>query len=87
MTIDEFMKIFTEQYKKKNIVVFTGAGMSTASGIKDFRGANGLYKENINAELILSRDYFEMYPKEFYDFYKKNGFVEVTTNVSFAKLL
>ena len=32
--------------ESKNIVFFGGAGVSTASGIKDFRGKNGLYKKN-----------------------------------------
>ena len=33
-----------------HIVFLTGAGVSTASGIPDFRSANGLYKQNQNAE-------------------------------------
>ena len=70
MSITEFTNEFIEQSKKGNIVVFTGAGMSTASGIKDFRGENGLYKENVNAEEILSLTYFNAHPKEFYDFYR-----------------
>ena len=40
-----------------NIVFFGGAGVSTESGIKDFRGKNGLYNENIedlNPEFMLS---------------------------------
>ena len=39
-----------------NIVVFTGAGASTASGIRDFRGKNGLYKQkSLYFKLVLSR--------------------------------
>ena len=53
------------------MVIFTGAGLSTASGIKDFRGKNGLYKENIDAETILSHHYFIEHPKEFYIFYRE----------------
>ena len=34
----------------KNIVFLTGAGISTASGIPDFRSANGLYTQNRNVE-------------------------------------
>ena len=52
------------------IVFFTGAGMSTDSGIPDFRSNNGLYKNNLKAEEILSHSYFMEHPKEFFDFYK-----------------
>lgn len=72
MNINEFIKIFMPQFEKKGIVVFTGAGLSTASGIKDFRGINGLYKENINAETILSHNFFVKHPKEFYKFFRAN---------------
>jgi NAD-dependent deacetylase len=72
MNIDDFVEEFAKQIVKKKIVVFTGAGMSTASGIKDFRGENGLYKENIDAEEMLSLKYFVEHPKEFYEFYRKN---------------
>lgn len=52
------------------IVFFTGAGMSTDSGIPDFRSATGLYTNNLHAEEIISHHYFMENPKEFYDFYK-----------------
>ena len=52
------------------IVFFTGAGMSTDSGIPDFRSNTGLYKNNLKAEEILSHSYFMEHPKEFFDFYK-----------------
>ena len=54
----------------KNLVVFTGAGMSTASGIPDFRSSKGLYKQNISNEEILSHHYFMENPQEFYKFYR-----------------
>lgn len=58
----------------KNIVVFTGAGVSTDSGLKDFRSDNGLYKEDNDypAEYLLSSECFYMHPDLFYDYYKKN---------------
>lgn len=52
------------------IVFFTGAGMSTDSGIPDFRSATGLYTNNLHAEEIISHHYFMENPKKFYDFYK-----------------
>ncbi|MCI6716015.1 MAG: NAD-dependent protein deacylase [Mollicutes bacterium] len=56
-----------------NIVVMTGAGFSKASGIPDFRSADGLYndknKSMISPEEILSHHYFMAHPKAFYDFY------------------
>ncbi len=53
-----------------NLVVLTGAGMSTASGIPDFRSSKGLYKQNISNEEILSHHYFMENPQEFYKFYR-----------------
>lgn len=53
----------------ENIVFFTGAGMSTASGIPDFRSAKGLFTNNLHAEEIVSHSYFMNHPEQFYDFY------------------
>ncbi len=58
------MKIIHES---NNIVFFGGAGVSTASGIPDFRGSEGLY--NQVPEEILSHDFFFTFPEKFYDFY------------------
>lgn len=56
----------------RHIVFLTGAGVSTASGIPDFRSANGLYTQNRNAEYYLSHRYFASDPRGFYEFCKKN---------------
>ncbi len=56
--------------KSKRIVFFGGAGVSTESGIPDFRSAHGLYAD-ITAEEILSHSYFLEHTKEFYDFYRR----------------
>lgn len=55
-----------------NIVFFGGAGVSTASGIKDFRSKDGLYnmKYKFPPEEILSHHFFMNDTKEFYIFYK-----------------
>ena len=57
-----------------NIVFFGGAGVSTASGIKDFRGKNGLYKEKKDypVEYLLSSSCFYQNPDLFFKFYKEN---------------
>ena len=57
--------------ESKNIVFFSGAGMSTASGIPDFRSETGLYKNVYRAEEMLSHHFFIQDPKQFYEFYKE----------------
>ena len=56
----------------QRIVFLTGAGVSTASGIPDFRSANGLYTKDRNAEYYLSHRYFVSDPEGFYQFCKEN---------------
>ena len=56
--------------KAQNIVVLTGAGISTESGIKDFRSQTGLYQTS--PEYILSLDNFYHNPKGFYQFAFEN---------------
>jgi len=56
------------------IVFFGGAGVSTESGIPDFRSANGLYAESGHAiapERIISASFFHANPEQFYQFYKE----------------
>ena len=59
--------------KAKRIVFFGGAGVSTASGIPDFRSADGLYRQkygDLTAEMMLSQSFFYLHPDLFYDFYR-----------------
>ena len=62
-----------------NIVFFGGAGVSTESGIPDFRGAGGLFSnrnedtdDGASPETILSTAYFHLHPDRFYTFYRKH---------------
>lgn len=56
-----------------NIVFFGGAGVSTESGIPDFRSVDGLYRQKYkyDPETIISHDFFESNPDEFYRFYRE----------------
>ena len=72
--IRELKEIINES---NNIVFFGGAGVSTASGLKDFRGKDGLYNEknnllNVSPEFMLSVSCFYSFTKEFYKYYKAN---------------
>ena len=57
-----------------NIVFFGGAGVSTESGIPDFRSSNGLFNEKLNItstpEQLVSHSFYIRYPEEFFNFYK-----------------
>lgn len=55
-----------------NVVFFGGAGVSTASGIPDFRSVDGLYHQRFSypPETMLSHSFYEAHPAEFFDFYR-----------------
>ncbi len=55
-----------------NIVFFGGAGVSTESGIPDFRSVDGLYNQKYKypPEMIISHSFYKQNPEEFYRFYK-----------------
>lgn len=58
--------------QSKRIVFFGGAGVSTESGIPDFRSTNGLFhKYSHQAEEMLSHHFYKQHPQQFYDFYQK----------------
>lgn len=67
--IEELQKLIDTH---NNIVFFGGAGVSTESGIPDFRSVDGLYhqKYDVPPETILSHSYFLRYPEQFFKFYR-----------------
>ena len=58
--------------ESRSIVFFGGAGVSTESGIPDFRSVDGLYNQQYDypPEEILSHTFFNRYPEEFFRFYR-----------------
>ena len=56
-----------------NIVFFGGAGVSTESGIPDFRSTDGLYHQKFDypPETILSHTFFYQHPEYFFNFYRE----------------
>lgn len=59
--------------RSRRIVFFGGAGVSTASGIPDFRSEGGIYSgkwRGMDPEQILSASYYAMHTADFYDFYR-----------------
>ncbi|NLZ37941.1 MAG: NAD-dependent protein deacylase [Clostridiales bacterium] len=72
---DTITKLKEMIYSSENIVFFGGAGVSTESGIPDFRSSDGIYNTKgykVSPEVLISLSYFDEHPDEFYDFYKKH---------------
>ena len=75
--------------KSKRVVFFGGAGVSTESGIPDFRSVDGLYNQKYAypPETIISRSFFETRPEEFYAFYRdKMLWLDAEPNTAHRKL-
>ena len=87
--VEEIQKIIDES---KYLVFFGGAGVSTESGIKDFRSVDGLYNEKYDypPEEILSHSFFYNNTDEFYKFYRdKLNTLNIEPNIThkYLKLL
>ena len=67
--IDKFVQLVSEC---DNIVFFGGAGVSTESGIPDFRSPDGLYNQKYKypPEVMVSHSFFRQHTEEFFEFYK-----------------
>jgi len=84
--IEELQKIIDDSSR---IVFFGGAGVSTESGIPDFRSADGLYHQEYkySPEQIISHSFFLRYPEAFYEFYKdKMMYLAAKPNSAHLKL-
>lgn len=84
--IQRFKQLVNESNK---IVFFGGAGVSTESGIPDFRSKDGLYNQQYNypPEEILSHKFFMKHLEEFYKFYKeKMNSLQYEPNITHIKL-
>lgn len=70
---DKILKLKSWIEESDNVVFFGGAGVSTESGIPDFRSVDGLYNQKWKypPETILSRTFFERDPEEYYRFHRE----------------
>ena len=85
-SIEEFQRIIDAH---DNIVFFGGAGVSTESGIPDFRSVDGLYHQQYDypPETILSHTFYVRKPAEFFRFYRnKMLFTDAKPNAAHLKL-
>lgn len=67
--MDSILEVAQLLKKSNKTVVISGAGISTESGLPDFRSSKGIYQHT--PEYVLSHSYFFHHPKEFYDFIRK----------------
>ena len=85
--IEQFINLLNSS---DNIVFFGGAGVSTESGIPDFRSQDGLYNQTYEypPEQILSHTFFMKHTDEFYKFYKdKMNALKYEPNITHQKLV
>jgi len=89
MTDTELEKLQRMVDESSRIVFFGGAGVSTESGIPDFRSEDGLYRQKYRypPEVMLSHSFFESHPRAFYDFYRdKMLHLDAQPNAAHKKL-
>ena len=79
----ETLRAWVEE--SSNIVAFTGAGVSTESGVKDFRSKDGLYSQKFDypPETIISHSFYLQNPAYFFKFYREKMMpLEVEPNIT-----
>lgn len=84
--IQQFQQMITDS---QNIVFFGGAGVSTASGIPDFRSADGIYSKEYKypPEVMISHSFYRQHPEDFFDFYKNQMiYTDAEPNAAHYKL-
>ena len=87
MAKEEQLRKMVEESSK--IVFFGGAGVSTESGIPDFRSVDGLYNQKYDypPEVMLSHSFFEAHTERFFDFYRdKMLYLDAKPNAAHKKL-
>lgn len=87
--MDEIKQLKQWVDESERIVFFGGAGVSTESGIPDFRSVDGLYNQKYDypPETILSHTFYRKRPEEFYKFYRdKMLCLDAKPNVVHRKL-
>lgn len=88
--MEEKLQQFKQMLEESNNIVFFGeAGVSTESGIPDFRSQDGLYNQQYKypPEQILSYTFFINHTEEFYEFYKdKMNCLKYKSNITHIKL-
>ena len=87
--IEKLAKILKDSHKA---VFFGGAGMSTESGIPDFRSADGIYNQKLNKkfrpEEMASHSFLATHPEEFFEFYRERMmFLEAKPNLGHKALV
>ena len=89
METEKIQKLQKMIEESENIVFFGGAGVSTESGIPDFRSQDGLYRQKYPypPETILSRTFYDKNPDWFFRFYREKMIcLEAKPNVAHEKL-
>lgn len=85
----ETLRDWIRSTRSGGMVFFGGAGVSTESGIPDFRSAEGIYSQSgiIPPEEMVSRSFFDAHPREFFDFYfSRMLFLDAQPNQAHRKL-
>lgn len=89
MDEEKLSQLKTWVNESKRIVFFGGAGVSTESGIPDFRGVDGLYHQQFKypPETIISHTFYQRRPEIFFDFYRKRMlYPHAQPNIAHKKL-